>query len=198
VARALRVALIAAVVIATTAVVVRISGRFSVDDIVNVETLSDEALPELLQRLRDFHRVVTRDGKKLLEVSAKEASFFRDTSAVEIIAPSVRFFDEGEQVGEISGGRGTLVLDDGAVSSVEVTEGVRLAFVQFEITADGAFYDREADLVITQGRATLKSDEFEVSGKGMTVDLAAETLRISDGVAMKVFRTTRPHQRARS
>jgi LPS export ABC transporter protein LptC len=198
VARALRVALIAAVVVAASAVVLRVAGRFSVEDIVSVETLSDEALPELLQRIRDFHRVVTRDGKKLLEVSAKEASFFRDTSAVEIVAPSVRFFDQGEQVGEISGGRGTLVLDDGAVTSVEVTGGVRLAFVQFEITAEGAFYDREADRVITHGKATLRSDEFEVSGTGMTVDLGAETLAISDGVAMRVFRTGRARERAPS
>jgi len=181
--------LIALVVMLVGAAAVRLVARLSVDDVVNVESLADSALPELLQRLRNFHRVVTRDGHKLIEVSAKEASFFRDTSAVEIVEPKVVFFDKGTRVGEISGGRGTLIVEEGNVRSVEVTEGVRLQFVQFEIRADGAFYDREANVVITHGVATLRSDEFEVSGTGMTVDLKGESLRITDGVNMRVFRS---------
>jgi len=110
---------------------------------------------------------------------------------VEIIEPNVSFFEHGQRVGEISGGRGTLVLDDGQVSSVEVTDGVHLAFVNFEIRADSAFYDRVAKVVVTHGRASLKSDQFEVSGTGMTVDLGAETLRIADGVDMRFFRGPR-------
>jgi LPS export ABC transporter protein LptC len=184
----LRLLLIATVVLVASAVVVRVAGRISVDDLVEIETLSDEALPDLLQRIRDFHRVVTRNGEKLLEVSAKEASYFRDTSAVEIVEPRVVFFDRGEQVGEIAGGRGTLLLDDGDVATVEVVNGVHLQFVKFDIRADSAFYDRHAKVVVTHGSATLSSDEFEVSGTGMTVDLGAETLRITDGVDMKFFR----------
>jgi len=80
------------------------------------------------------------------------------------------------------------VLDDGQVASVEVTEGVHLAFVNFEIRADSAFYDRVAKVVVTHGRASLKSDQFEVTGTGMTVDLGGETLKIADGVDMRFFR----------
>ena len=187
--RHVRLLLIAAVVLLVGAAAVRLYNRMKAGDVVQVESLADSALPELLQRLRNFHRVVTRDGHKLLEVSAKEASFFRETSAVEIIEPKVVFFDKGARVGEISGGRGTLVIDEGSLSSVEMTGWVRLEFVQFEIRADGAFYDREADLVITHGKATLRSDEFEVHGTGMTVDLKGESLRITDGVNMRVFRS---------
>ena len=187
----LRLLLIALTACAVCVVLLRLADRLSVKDLVRVENLSDAALPDLLQRLRDFHRVVTRNGEKVLEVSAKEASYFRDTAAVEIIEPSVLFFERGRRVGEISGGRGTLVLDDGQVSSVEVTDGVHLAFVNFEIRADSAFYDRVGKVVVTHGRASLKSDQFEVTGSGMTVDLGGETLRIADGVDMKFFRAAR-------
>jgi LPS export ABC transporter protein LptC len=166
----------------------RLAGRVSLHELA-VESLEDAALPELLQRLRDFHRVVTRDGQKVLEISAKEASFFRDTSAVEIVAPKVLFFDKGEQVGEISGGKGNMMLNEGNVSSVEVTGGVRLAFVQFEITAEDVAYDREARIVTARGPATMRSDEFEVTGTGMTVDLGEQILRIPGGVRMQVYRT---------
>lgn len=185
----LRLLLIAITASAACLVLIRIADRLSVKDLVRVENLSDAALPDLLQRIRDFHRVVTRNGEKVLEVSAKEASYFRDTSLIEIIEPRVAFFERGQKVGEISGGRGSLALDDGEVSSVEVTDGVYLAFVNFEIRADSAFYDRVAKVVVTHGRATLKSDQFVVTGAGMTVDLGEETLRIADGVDMKFFRS---------
>lgn len=187
-----RILLFVVIVVAAAAAsmpVLRMAGRVSFRDLA-VESLKDEALPELLQRLRDFHRVVTRDGQKLLEVSAKEASFFRDTSVIEIIEPKVLFFDKGEQVGEISGGHGSMVVDDGNVASVEVSGGVKLAFVKFEISAEDVFYDREAKVVTAHGAAMLRSDEFKVSGTGMIVDLGAQTLRVPNGVRMDVFRTT--------
>ena len=81
----LRLLLIAVTALTAAVVLVRFAGRLRVDDLVRVETLADEALPELLQRIRDFHRVVTRNGEKVLEISASEASYFRDTSAVEIV-----------------------------------------------------------------------------------------------------------------
>jgi len=166
-------------------------GRMSIHDLA-VESLRDEALPELLQRLRDFHRVVTRDGQKVLEISAKEASYFRDSSVVAIVAPKVEFFDKGERVGEISGGRGSMVVNNGNLLSVEVTGRVRLSFVQFEIDTENVFYNREAGMVVINGPATLKSDQFAVSGTGMTLDLGAQVLRIPEAVHMRVFRTAKP------
>ena len=180
--------LVLALAAAVTAVLLmRASGRVSFRELA-VDSLTEEALPELLQRLRDFHRVVTRNGQKLIEVSAKEASYFRDTSAVEIIEPKVLFFDKGEQVGEISGGRGSMVVEDGSITSVEVEGGAKIAFVRFEITADDVFYDREAKVVTTRGLATLRSDEFVVTGSGLTVDLDGQVLTIPRGVRMEVFR----------
>ena len=83
------------------------SGRQArIGDIFDVPKLGEEALPELLQRIRDFHRVVTRKGEKILEISAQEASYFRDSSAVEIKAPSLVFFHQGERVGSIDGRSG--------------------------------------------------------------------------------------------
>jgi LPS export ABC transporter protein LptC len=190
------------VLLAITAAGISISalklvGRMSLRTLA-VESLSDEALPELLQRLRDFHRVVTRNGEKVLEISAKEASFFRDSSAVQIVAPRVAFFDKGEQVGEISGGAGSMVVDNGNLLSVEVTDGVKLSFVQFEITTDDVFYNREAGVVVIRGPATLKSDQFAVTGTGMTLDLGEQMLKIPESVRMRVFRAEKPHGKAAS
>ena len=188
--RILLIVLLAIAAVGISIPALRLVGRMSIRDIA-VESLRDEALPELLQRLRDFHRVVTRDGQKVLEISAKEASYFRDSSAVEIVAPRVAFFDKGEQVGEISGGTGSMIVSDGDLLSVEVTGGVRLSFVQFEITTENVFYNREAGMVIIHGPATLKSDQFALSGAGMTLDLGGQVLKIPESVRMHVFRTAK-------
>jgi hypothetical protein len=87
------------------------------------------------------------------------------------------FFDTGQRVGEIAGGRGTSCSTRPGV----VGRGHRrrhLAFVNFEIRADSAFYDRVAKVVVTHGRAVADARTSSRSrGTGMTVDLGAETLQ---------------------
>jgi len=190
-----RVLLIAVGAIALAFGIMRLAADVSVENVLEVASLRDEALPDLLQRIRDFHRVVTRNGQKLLEVSADEASYFRDTAAIAIVRPTLTFFDDGEEVGEIVGARARLILDGSQVVSVALEGAVRLAFVGFEIQADEVFYDRAGKLITAFGPATLSSSEFEVHGTGLEVDLGAETLRVASKVVMIVHRGSRSSHR---
>ena len=47
-------------------------------------------------------RLITREGLKVLEVSASEASYFKNDKAIQIIEPKVVFYEGGERVGEVS------------------------------------------------------------------------------------------------
>jgi len=164
------------------------SHRNSLEEVVDVSRLRDEALPQLLQRIRDFRRVVTRNGQKLLEVSATEAAYFRDDTAVVITDPELIFYADGERVGSIAGRRGRLVLDGNSVEAVEMTGDVALSLVQFEVYADTLTYERESDTVSTDGPATVRSPEVELSGTGMVFDLKDKTLQIDADVKMKLHR----------
>ena len=180
----LRIVLLGVLLIGAPLYFYQNSERTSLGAVLDLSRLHGEALPDLLQRIRDFHRVVTRDGKKLLEVSAKEAAYFRDDTAVQIIEPKLVFFDEGEEVGSIAGQRGRLVLDGNDVDNVQLTGSVRLVLTQFEIRAENITYERKRDVIIATGAALVQSDEVVLKGANMTFDLAAKSLTVNESVDM--------------
>ena len=157
-------------------------------DLFDVPKLGEEALPELLQRIRNFHRVVTRKGEKILEISASEASYFRDSSAVEIKAPSLVFFHEGERVGSIEADRGSIVIEDTELKSADLEGNVRLVLTKFAISADAMRYDRPAERIQAEGHTVVKAPDLELRGRDMLFDLRGHQLTVQSGVSMELRR----------
>ncbi len=184
--RIVRAVLISVVVIGVPAVFLRSGGRVALDDLIEVGRLSSRALPGLLQRIRSFHRVVTRDGKKLLEVSAKEARYYSDETTIEIIEPKIVFFDDGQPVGEISGASGRAALDGNDITSIVMRGGVRFRLAQFTLETDELSYDRTRDRIAASGPSSVTSPELTLRGSDITVDLRARTLRVEANVEMSL------------
>jgi LPS export ABC transporter protein LptC len=162
-----------------------------ITDIFDVPKLGEEALPELLQRIRDFHRVVTRKGEKILEISAKEASYFRDSSAVEIKEPSLVFFHQGERVGSIDAARGWIVIEDTELKSADLEGDVKLVLTKFAISADAMRYDRQGERIQARGLTEVKAPDLELRGRDMLFDLRAQQLTVQSGVSMQLKRPTK-------
>jgi LPS export ABC transporter protein LptC len=185
----LRALFVAIVAVSIPALFLRSGGRVSLDNVLDVSRFRDKALPELLQRIRDFHRVVTRNGQRLLEVSAKEASYFKGERGVEIVEPKLVFYDDGEKTGWISGKRGRVYLAGNDVESVELSGAVELKLAQFEVTAEKLVYRRDEDLIIAPGHAVIRSAELVLSGQGLTLDLHSRKLRVDAEVDMTLKAT---------
>ncbi|RMD84502.1 MAG: LPS export ABC transporter periplasmic protein LptC [Candidatus Dadabacteria bacterium] len=192
--RILRALLIAVVVIGVPAVFIRGGSRVALDDLISVARRRVTNLPELVQRIRDFHRVVTRNGQRLLEVSAKEARYFRDETAVEIIEPKIVFFDAGQPVAEIAGGQGRIVLDGNDVAAVSLRGAVRLRLADFELETAELAYDRKAERIEARGPSVIRSQELTLRGSGITVDLSAQTLRVARDVRMELRKSSAPEK----
>jgi len=188
-AYALTIAALAAIVVG---IFYRSSRQPRITDIFDVPKLGEEALPELLQRIRDFHRVVTRKGEKILEISASEASYFRDSSAVEIKAPRLVFFHEGERVGSIEADRGWVVIENTELRSADLEGSVHLMLTKFAISADSMRYDREAERIHAKGLTEVKAPDLALTGRDMLFDLRAHQLTVESGVTMKLKRQTKP------
>jgi len=185
----LRILVVAAAVLVVAAVFVRGGKRMSLESVLDVSRLSEQALPELLQRIRDFHRVVTRDGKKLLEVSAHEASYFRDDRAIEILQPTVTFYDEGVEVGSISGASGWLMIEGNEIEAVSLRGGVQLTLTKFEVSAEQITYERATDIITTEGPTEVRSPEILLAGKNLTFDLGRKSLIVNSHVDMTLRST---------
>jgi LPS export ABC transporter protein LptC len=177
-----RAIFLAAVAAGLALIVLNTRPESALEKVLDLSRLQPENLPELLQRIRDFHRTVTRDGKKLLEVSAKEASYFRGERAVEILEPKVVFFHEGEPVVSVSGGRGYLMMDGNEIDAVELSGKVELQLSKFRINAESIEYLRELDRIFTVGATLVTSPELELRGTDLSFDLGQKTLNVDGDV----------------
>ena len=158
--------------------------KISLDGDIDLSRLEESALPELLQRIRNFNRVVTRRGEKLFEVSAEEASYFRNDRAIRIKKPSIVFFDKGEQVGSIAADKGALVIGGSTIESVDLVGNVRFVLTKFEILAGRIEYLHGEESIVTTGATTVVSPELTLKGKDVRFNLRKNTLSVASDVAM--------------
>jgi len=186
-----RIAVLIAVLLIGVAIALKFGREPRIGDVFDVPGLGEQVIPELLQRIRDFHRVVTRRGEKILEISAKEASYYRDRAAIEILEPRLVFFHENERVGSIEADKGTLVIDNTELASADLAGNVHLTLTKFEISADSMRYDRRQEQIRAGGLTKVRSPELELEGRDMLFDLRAQKLTVDAGVAMKLEQATR-------
>jgi len=179
-----RLVFVAAIASGIALIFLNTAPRVDLDKVLDISRLQPEHLPELLQRIRDFHRIVTRDGEKLLEVSAKEASYFRDQKAVEIVEPKLIFYHEGSRVGAISGGHGYLLMDGNEVESVKFNGNVEFQLSQFTVRAEAIQYLKTDNQIVTIGITEVHSPEIDLKGRDLTFDLATKSLNVDADVDM--------------
>jgi LPS export ABC transporter protein LptC len=182
--RGWRYLLAAVLVLALGALGLLISRSSSIPEILQPSFLATQALPELLQRIRNFHRVITREGRKVLEVSAQEASYFKNDKAVEILEPKVVFYEGGERAGEVSAEKGRLYLEGTDVQSVEVSGRVLFEIGRLRVQTENLTYDRASNEIRAAGEARVEAAELSLTGTDMKVNMVERTVVIGAGVKM--------------
>ncbi|MFN2425375.1 MAG: LPS export ABC transporter periplasmic protein LptC [Candidatus Binatia bacterium] len=184
--RAWRYLLAATLVLALAGLGLSLSRRVGAPGLLEPSFLATHALPELLQRIRNFHRVITREGRKVLEVSAREASYFKNDKAIEILDPKVVFYEGGERVGEVSATKGRLYLDGTEVNSVEVSGNVLFEIGRLRVVTEHLTYDRSTDLIHAKGQARVEAAELSLAGTDMTVNMLDRSVVIASQVTMSL------------
>lgn len=187
--RVWRIVLAVALFAAFAMVALNLGRRGSLESMLDPSRFAMENLPELLQRIRNFNRVITREGRKVLEVSAKEASYFKNDRAVEIVEPRVVFYEKGEVTGEVSAERGRLYLDGTEVQAVEVMGTVRFELGRLRLTAENLSYDRAANQILVRGTARIDAAELTLSGTDLSIDML-ERSGVMNGNVHMVLRAT--------
>lgn len=160
---------------------------------VDIALKAIELLPEVAQRIQDFHRVKIDDGRKVWEVSAKEARHFEDEGMVAVIEPVVAvFFEEGRTV-SLRGNGGKVFIDGKDLSKVEVEGGIQVRIDPYSMRTEYAQYETETDRIVVPGEVSVESDQLEFDGRGMEIDLNEQRLEVKDGVEMLLWPKGRAH-----
>jgi LPS export ABC transporter protein LptC len=182
--RAWRYLIAAVLVVSLGALAFGVSRRSGMPEILQPSFLATQALPELLQRIRDFHRVITREGLKVLEISAREASYFKNDKAIEILEPKVIFYEAGQRAGEVSADKGRLFLDGTDVQRVEVSGRVLFEIGRMRVETEKLTYDRATNEIRATGEARVTAAELSLTGAGLVVNMLERSVVIESGVKM--------------
>lgn len=141
-----------------------------------------EVLPNVAQRIQNFHRVKVENGRKVWEVSAREAQYLESEEVVVVDAPVVEvFLKDGRTVG-LRGAGGKVFLKARELQRVELEGDIDVQFGEYSLHTDTARYEADRGVIVAPGAVRLAGSSFELHGEQMEFNVAAQQLVISERV----------------
>lgn len=160
-------------------------------------TSGSSAVSKLLQNvpeqrsaflLNKFHRSEIQAGKKIWEIEADKGQLFPDTNTAQIDNAFIHFYQKDGKVVTLSAPSALVTIDGASLSKAEVSGGVHLTYgEQYVIDTPKALYDREAGTVYAKEHTKLVSNQAEVSGEEVYVNLNDRSVIIKKNVVSKLY-----------
>src|SRR5262249_33830597 len=149
-----------------------------------------DLLPQVAQRIRDFHRVKVDKGRKIWEVSAREAQYHDDENVVVVMDPAVSFYaDDGREVA-VRSREGKVSLQGHDLQWVDVSGDIEIRFGDYALRTDRARYDRSQGTIVVPGAVEISGRELQLRGDHLALDVAAQKVHMSDNVRMVLHAQT--------
>lgn len=148
-----------------------------------------DVLPNVAQRIQNFHRVKVDNGRKVWEVSAREAQYVESEEVVVVVAPVVEVFLSDDRTMALRGAGGKVFLRERELQRVELDGDIEIQLGEYALHTDAARYEAERGVVVAPGLVRITGAGFELRGEHMEVDVAAQHLVLS----ARVQTTLWPH-----
>jgi len=187
--RSLRIPLLAVVFISLGVVVYKVVQNLSLQKIAEIEQNPIKVLdyvPESALRLKEFRRIKIEGGRKVWELTGKEAVYLKAEKEAIIKKPRLVFFHKNGETMELSGDEGHLFLKDGGMEKMELQGTVEVNFQGYILQTDELHYLQDDDRVVSPGKVTVKGQGLELEGVGMELSLQDEKIRLLDRVRTKI------------
>jgi LPS export ABC transporter protein LptC len=147
-------------------------------------------LPGVAQRIQNFHRVKIEDGRKVWEVSAREARYREGDGTVRVEDPVVQlFFEDGREI-SLRGSSGVVFLDGRELRRIEVEGGIAVTVGDYVLSTEQATYEAERDVVVAPGAVHIQGGGLDLRGEQMEVEVATQRLRLAARVHMTLWPKT--------
>ena len=178
----LRIALIGGVLIALAALGF-VLGRTIVQHNDAVRGQAEQASsPEVSQRIQEFRRVKVRDGRKVWELTAREAQYLEDRGQVVVKNPDVLFYMDGGDSVHVTGREGRIFVTGNNLDRIELGGGIEVKMRDYLVRTEQAIYDHEHDAIVSPGRVEISSAALTLDGRMMIVELKSQRVQILDRV----------------
>lgn len=143
-----------------------------------------DVLPEVAQHIRDFHRTKVVDGRKVWEVSARDAQYFEDERMVVVSEPAVSLFLKDGREMALSGDAGKVVIGDRELERVELSGDIEVRFGEYALRTASARYEGATDAVVAPGPVRIYGDQLDIRGDGLTLQVSEQRLSLDGNVHM--------------
>jgi LPS export ABC transporter protein LptC len=141
-----------------------------------------DVLPQVAQRIRDFHRTRVVNGRKVWEVSAREAQYHEEEHMAVVSAPSVSFFTEDGREVALHGDEGRVYLSGKDLERLDLQGGVEVKFGTYSLRTDLVSYERASNAIVVPGEVQISGDEFDVRGDKLNIQLSEQQVRVVGNV----------------
>jgi LPS export ABC transporter protein LptC len=148
---------------------------------------TQDLLPEVSQRIRDFRRVKVSDGHKVWELTAKEAQYFEDKNEVVVTGPEVAFYGDGDTV-RLVGREGRVRLDGRELERLDVDGGVTVEVGDYRLETDQAVYYRDKESIIAPKGIRVAGNDVDMTGDVLVVDLGSQKIHVVGNVTTEFTR----------
>jgi LPS export ABC transporter protein LptC len=146
-----------------------------------------DLLPNVAQRIQNFHRVKIDKGRKVWEVSAREAQYLEKEELVRVEAPEVAVYLEDGRTVSLRGTGGRVFLKDRELQQVELDGEIAVELGEYSLQTDHARYETEGDQIVAPGTVRIRGEGFEVRGEGLKVDVNAQHLTLARQIEMVLW-----------
>ena len=158
-----------------------------------LDELGADFLPEVAQRIQNFHRVKVENGRMVWEITAKDARYFEQDSQIVVLEPKMTFFMKEEgRAAHLAGAEGRITLDGREVKALTLRGNVAVRLDDLQLETNEATYDRERDLITAPGIVTVHGRTLDVRGRRMEVDVGPQHVRLLEDVHTTVHGDAAP------
>lgn len=141
-----------------------------------------EVLPDVSQRIQNFHRVKVENGRKVWEVQARDAQYKEGEGVVSVIDPVVALYlADGREV-SLRGTSGTVLLEGKELKRVDVEGAIAVQLGDYALSTDRASYEADRDLVTAPGAVHITGGGLDIEGQHMEVEVNNQRMRLAEQV----------------
>jgi LPS export ABC transporter protein LptC len=143
-----------------------------------------DILPQVAQRIRDFHRVKVDRGRKVWEVSAREAQYHDEEKRIAVTDPVVSLFTEDGREVAVRGREANVFLTGHDLQAIELVGDIHVKFGDYALRTEHARYERNPGVILAPGSVEITGTQLDLHGDQLELDLASERLLLHENVRM--------------
>lgn len=149
-----------------------------------VQPVSEKLDPTAPVVLNKFHRNQIRDGKKLWEVLAEKGKYLPGSNNAELDEAELFLFRKDGSKVHLTAQKALLNFSGADLSQAKVSGKVLMIYNdKVQMRTEDATYDKVASTVNVPGEVSILTDNIEVSGKDLLVDIEKQEMLLRKDVS---------------